>query len=926
MTQWKLKRHRRNSGATIGSRTSVESLERRVLFAAAPTLLADTSVRNDLYAATNFGGAPKLFVDNPVTVGGDTQITFLKFDISSVTSISSAMLALNGSLAGAGDPPITVGVFAVADSSWAEGTGTGKLGVVANGISWDTQPAIGSEISGATAVVSSQKAAIQTFDLTSYLQQQKLLGNSIVSLAIESLTQASDLTAAQKKKAGAGIAQFDSGEKGVAPALEIEASFIPPVAKLTATNIASSAAHEAVVAEYSGPSAIDLGSISAGNLRITGPSVASVGAVSIDSSNPDDVFATYAVNPPNGSSWTHANDGAYTVSLVDQQVKDITGNGAFSVSTSFSVNVPIPDTTPPTAAINVSGITGASLASKQIVVIYKDAGNVAAATIAASNITVRGPSGALAIAGVTKSSSTNALTITATYSVTPLNGGWSYAADGTYQVSLTAGSVTDASGNAAAGMTTSFVVNIPTPADPNDVTFDHGNSVMAPFAAEGTAYLSNGDIVVVGEQTDSASGNSQGVIELFSADGTVAAGFGVNGVLTTPASANEAFHGVLAQGTNFIVAGSGGGFLLQRYNESGQLDATFGTGGSSVTSFGGTSEAAYALTSNTAGAIVAGGTSDGNFAFAECDANGNLVTTFGQSGRQLFDVGSATDVVGSVAFQSNGDLIAAGSTGAQIVVARLNTAGDADATFGSAGLVIVPGLTADASQTTGDHTEGLAIESDDSILVANQTAAKHFGLVHLDANGNLIASFGNNGLATASFGTDDDADAVFVQPGGDIVVAGTTNAAGANAVAAFDPSGAPILGFGLLGDLTLPAPVGSGGGSASANATAFAAQTPDGHLVLGTNGISTSSVVRKLSVAGTKDEDAGTPLGSFSPGARNKLTVSVNNTNVTLSILGGTGQAFLAANGLHLVITAGAPAQRSLSRCGVAPVASRWAM
>ena len=85
------------------------------------------------------------------------------------------------------------------------------------------------------------------------------------------------------------------------------------------------------------------------------------------------------------------------------------------------------------------------------------------------------------------------------------------------------------------------------------------------------------------------------------------------------------------------------------------------------------------------------------------------------------------------------------------------------------------------------------------------------------------------------------------------------------------------------------------------------AQTSDGHLVIGTNGISSSSIIRKLAVAGTKNENAGTPLGSFGPsGKKNvKLTVSINNVKVTLSITGGTGQAFLATDGLHLEIAAG---------------------
>jgi uncharacterized delta-60 repeat protein len=905
-------KHRRRIStitAHLRTRFAVEALERRLLLSTATvtadaSLLADASVRNDLYANTNFGAASTLLVEN-TSVSGDEQITFIKFNISSVGAVSAATLELNASLENSGDPAVSVGVFGVPDNSWTQGTGSGTIGVAANGITWNNQPSIGPMISGAKATISSQKAHVTDFNITSYIQAQKLLGNNEVSLVIESLTKNTGT------KAGAGIVQFDSSHGAVAPALSIVFTPAAPKATLTAGNVTSAAAHETVVAEYTGQVPIDLTSIvggSKGNLQISGPSVATIGAVTVNSANPDDVFATYTINPPGTSAWANADNGTYTVTLGNDQVKDSSGNSVASTATSFTVNVPIPDTTPPAVTISAAPVTSATFAPEQIVVVYKDNRAVAASTIASSNITVTGPAGPLAVQSVTQSSSTNAPSITATYSVTPLSGGWSYANNGSYTVALVARSVTDAAGNGVRAASANFTVNIPTPADPNDVTFDHGSSVTAPFTAEASAVLSNDDVVIVGEQSDASTGNSQGVIELFNADGTVATGFGDNGMIVTPASANEAFNAVLAQGTSFVVAGSGDGFLLQRYDISGQLDGTFGTAGSVVTTFGAANQAVYSLAQGANGDIVAGGTSGGNFAFADYDTNGNLVTTFGQSGRQLFDVGNPTGVVGAIAFQSDGDLIAVGSSGSQVIVARLNTAGNADDTFGNAGLVIVPGLVANISQPIGDHTEGLAIEPDDSILVAHQTANGDFGVVHLDANGNLITSFGNNGLATASVGTDDDADAVFLQPDGDIIVAGTTGAAGETAVAAFDQNGALIPGFGLLGGLSLPAPVGAGGGSSSSgDPSVFAAQTSDGQLILGTGEAASSSIVRELDVAGTKSMDAGTPLGSFSPGATNRLSFTIDsNTKVTLSITGGAGEAFLAANGLHLVITAAA--------------------
>jgi hypothetical protein len=321
----------------------IEPLERRLLLSTAnASLLADASVRNDTYAKTNFGAAPELFVENS-SAGNDTQITFLKFNISGINTVNSATLELTGKLAGSGDPSITAGVYAVADTSWTEGNGTGTPLVPGNGITWNTQPAIGSAITGATAAVTTSTAKAETFNITSYIQAQKQAGNDVISLAIESQTNITS------KKAGAGIIEFDSKEGSVAPSLVIDNTPPPaPTATLTAENISTASAVETVVAEYSGPAAIDLNAISGGsggNLTVSGPAAASVGAVSVNSSKPDDVFATYTINPPTDSVWTVADNGAYTVTLRSNQVEDANDNFAATANTSFKVGVS--DTTPP---------------------------------------------------------------------------------------------------------------------------------------------------------------------------------------------------------------------------------------------------------------------------------------------------------------------------------------------------------------------------------------------------------------------------------------------------------------------------------------------------------------------------------------------------------------------------------------------------
>ena len=688
----------------------------------------------------------------------------------------------------------------------------------------------------------------------------------------------------------------------------------PPVAVLTAPNVtAPGGTTEAITAVYTGTLPINTSTIQKSNITVTGPgpgpgaslTVASVSTTGLGQT----ITATYIVDAP-GGAWAASANGGYTVSLAPNSVKDTGGNAVGPQMTTFTVNATVPDTTPPAVSISAPGLTSASLLPEQIVIVYTDSAGVDASTIRPSNLTVTGPDGALTVASVTDTPAGNGPTVTATYSITPPGSGWTSAANGTYTVTLNANQVKDTIGNISPSKSTDFIVNIPQPTSPIDTTFNGGNPVITPFEAEAAAVLSDGQMLIVGHQGNLGTGASQGVIEMLNANGTIARGFGNNGLVLTPAGSNEAYYDVLVQGSDFLVAGSDGGFLVQRYTLTGQLDPSFGTSGSVVTNFGSANEAAYTLAISPSGDIAAGGTSTGFFAFAEYNSNGSLVSSFGQSGRQLFDVGGATNVVGKMLFQPNGDLLAVGGSGSSVALVRLNTSGNADSTFGSSGLVIVPDLVANASVSGGDRSEGLALESDGDILVANSTSAGHFGLVELDSSGNLVTTFGTNGLATSAFGTSDDADAVFIQPGGSIVVLGTTNAnGGPTAIAAFNQNGDPVASFGNLGQATVSSGVSSSelnsGGSITSS---FGIQNGNDYLVVGASSGSTANTsVRRLIVPGTSVQNTGTPLGAFGiSGKKNlKLTFTLaNHTKVTLSLTNGAGQAYLGTNGVNLVITA----------------------
>ena len=587
---------------------------------------------------------------------------------------------------------------------------------------------------------------------------------------------------------------------------------------------------------------------------------------------------------------------------------------------------PPPPDTGPTAAIQAANITSPT-ASSTITVTYTGIAAIQPASIGTGNITVSGPDGNLNVANA-QAETASGSSLMATYTIAVPQGGWASSDNGTYSVALNGDQIVDTNGMAAKSASGSFTVNVPaftTTTGPTDPTFAGGSTVNAGFATEAILSESNGKVLVVGHQGDPSKGQEQGVIEQLRSNGAPATGFGSNGIIVTPAG--QAYYAaVMPDANHFIVAGtSSGNFVLREYNLSGTPVNSFGTNGTVITDFGTATDAARALAIGPDGTIVAGGDSGGNFAFARYLPNGQLDPNFAQAGRQLFSLGGTSNGLAALAIQSDGRIVATGTEGSRVIVVRLTSSGEADGTFGNGGMAAVSTLSVRTDLGEPDHTEGLALTPDGGILVANRTPSGHFGLVRLNSDGSVDGSFGAGGLATADFGGDDDADSIVMQSTGPVIVIGTTLKSGTaqTAVAAFDPSGAPINSFGNNGLLTLPSGIpGSVAAQTSGTVTtkalhigdiilrAFGTVTADGRVIIGTTNqavaATTSSTLRRLIVPGAllSGPINGTLLGSFGfvDGRIKKLNVTINGANVTLSLLGGTATASQDENALDLTV------------------------
>lgn len=180
---------------------------------------------------------------------------------------------------------------------------------------------------------------------------------------------------------------------------------------------------------------------------------------------------------------------------------------------------------------------------------------------------------------------------------------------------------------------------------------------------------------------------------------------------------------------------------------------------------------------------------DWDFAVVRYNRNGSLDKSFDVDGRQTINmrVGSAE----AVALQPDGKIVVAGSqntsgqflyTESDFVLARLNSNGSLDQTFGRGGKV-----TANFFHNF-DRAYDVAVQTDGKIIVAGEVMSDnprgyYFGVARYNTDGSPddgsgrdstpSDSFGTRGRITDNFGGSATARAIVIQPDGKIVVAGT---------------------------------------------------------------------------------------------------------------------------------------------------------
>ena len=417
-----------------------------------------------------------------------------------------------------------------------------------------------------------------------------------------------------------------------------------------------------------------------------------------------------------------------------------------------------------------------------------------------------------------------------------------------------------------------------------DTTFGAGGKVTTSFS--GSADMNalvvqpDGKLVAAGwDASQSAFGLAR-----YNTNGSLDSTFGTGGTVSTPIGIDTygASALVLQSDGKLVAAGDAwkdtvdADFAVIRYTANGSLDTAFGTGGKVTTSFGSEEDDAYALVVQPDGKLVAAGVVFNgvrwDFALARYNTDGSLDTTFGTGGKVVTAIGTDGTGASALVLQPDGKLVAAGTTTSDgstydFTVVRYNTNGSLDTTFGTGGEVTTP-------IGTGDNGVSALVRQSDGKLVAagyaSVSGTYDLALVRYNTDGSLDSTFGTGGKVTTPVGSAGDyVNALVFQSDGKLVAAGNTEASTRDfVVVRYNATGTLDTTFGTGGKVITP--VGTG------DDVAFAlALQPDGNLVAGgyaaNAGTDTFALVRYLGqvcgdavVASPEQCDAGTANGTAS--------------------------------------------------------------
>jgi uncharacterized delta-60 repeat protein len=333
---------------------------------------------------------------------------------------------------------------------------------------------------------------------------------------------------------------------------------------------------------------------------------------------------------------------------------------------------------------------------------------------------------------------------------------------------------------------------------------------------EGVALQEDGKIVVVGYSFNAGDQSCFTVLR-YRADGSLDTSFADSGKATTSIAKQSSADGVAMQSDGKIVVagnsfidGNNNDFAVVRYNANGNLDTSFNETGKATADFD-AHDFGHSVAVHSDGRIVVAGyttnESKQQCALACFKANGSLDTSFNGTGKVTTNFGGDGNAEGrSVAVQTDGKIVVVGYATAggveKFALARYSADGTLDTSFGGTGRVMT------AVGISGSNATGVALQKDGKIVAAgyainNSGRGYDFACVRYTTDGSLDQSFGDHGKVTTAVGRGDGkANAVAVQSDGKIIVAGSDYGDNSEfAVVRYDASGKLDMSFNAAGSV-----------------------------------------------------------------------------------------------------------------------------
>ncbi len=194
------------------------------------------------------------------------------------------------------------------------------------------------------------------------------------------------------------------------------------------------------------------------------------------------------------------------------------------------------------------------------------------------------------------------------------------------------------------------------------------------------------------------------------------------------------------------------------FGQDGKLETTFGTNGTKLISTNSGNAEILSILKDENKLVGVGFSRNGNFdkiSIVRMDLNGNLDTTFGNTGLVTIPIGTGHGRASSIIQQPDGKYLVAGwtrfSNKDQYVILRILPNGSLDSSFGEGGLVT--GVFSNSSFAE-DEIAQIALLSDNKIVIAGRSynGQDDDGFVAcFNTDGTINQSFGTNGVVIVKF-------------------------------------------------------------------------------------------------------------------------------------------------------------------------------